>query len=79
MEENNSRPPPTGRTNNGSQHRVRPPHGGNGKTPGGLLKNSQKVKKEEASKGLSSIGATRCLQNFGENLRRMAVKNSLFC
>ena len=43
-----------------------------------FLKNSQKVKKEEASKGLWSIGATRCLQNFGENLRRMAFKNSFY-
>ena len=46
----NSRPLLTGRTNNGSRHRVRPLHGGNGKTPGGLLK-IQKVK-EEASKSL---------------------------
>ena len=55
-------------TNNGSRHRVRPLHGGNGKTPGGLLK-IQKVK-EEASKVLGMNGATRYLQNFGENLRR---------
>ena len=31
---------------------------GNGKNPGSLPKNSQKVKKREASKGLWSIGAT---------------------
>ena len=68
MEENNSRPLLTGRTNNGSRHRVRPLHGGNGKTPGGLLK-IQKVK-EEASKVLGKNGETRCLQYFGENLRR---------
>ena len=30
-----------GRTNNGSWHRVRLLHGGNGKTPGGLLKKSE--------------------------------------
>ena len=52
--------------------------GGNGKNPGGLPKNSQKVKKEEASKGSRSSGATRCLQNFGENLRRTAFKNSFY-
>ena len=55
-----------------------PPPGGNGENPGGLPKNSQKVKKEEASKGLWSTRATRCLQNFGENLRRMAFKNSFY-
>ena len=60
----------TGRTNNGSRHRVRPLPGGNGKILGGLPKNSKKVKKDEASKGLWLIGATRHLQNFGENLRR---------
>ena len=44
-------------TNNGSRHRVRPLHGGNGKIPGGLLK-IQKVK-EEASKVLGMNGETR--------------------
>ena len=68
MKENNSRPLPTGRTNNGSRHRVRPLHGGNGKTPGGLLK-IQNVK-EEASKVLGKNGETRCLQYFSGNLRR---------
>ena len=34
--------------------------------------------KEDASKGLWSNGATRCLQNFGENLRRMAFMNSFY-
>ena len=29
-----------GGTNNDCRHRFRPPHGGNGKTPGGLLKKS---------------------------------------
>ena len=37
MEDNNSRPLVTGRTNNWSRHL----HGGTGKTPGGLLKNSE--------------------------------------
>ena len=68
LEKNNSRPLHTGRSNNGSRHRVRPQHGGNGKTPGGLL-NIQKVK-EEASKVLGKNGETRCLQYFSENLRR---------
>ena len=44
-------------TNNGSRHRVRPLHGGNGKVLGGLLK-IQKVK-EEASKVLGMNGETR--------------------
>ena len=74
----NSSPFSTGSTNNGNQHRVLPLPGGNGKNPGSLPKNSQKVKKREASKGLWSIGATRCLQNFGENLRRKAFKNSFY-
>ena len=47
---NNSCPLIPGRTNNGSRHRVRPLHGGNGKTPGDLHK-IQNVK-EEASKSL---------------------------
>ena len=43
--------------------------------PGGLPKNSKKVKKEATRKGLRSNGATCCLQNFGENLRRMTFTN----
>ena len=46
--------------------------------PGGLLRNSKKVKKDEASKGLWLIGATRYLQNFGENLKRMAFTSSFY-
>ena len=61
-----------------TSHRVLRLPGGNGKNPGGLPKNSQKVKKKEARKGLWSIGATRCSQNFGENLRRMAFKNPFY-
>ena len=68
LEDNNSGPYPTGSTRNGDRHRVLPPPGGNGENPGGLPKNSKKVKKEEASKGLRSNGATRCLQYFSENL-----------
>ena len=68
MEENNSRLPILTSTNNGSRHRVRPLHGGNGKIPGGLLK-IQKVK-EEACKVLGKNGETRCLQYFRENLGR---------
>ena len=34
--------------------------------------------KEDASKGLGTNGATRCLQNFGENLRRMTFTNSFY-
>ena len=56
---NNSGPYPTGSTRNGDRHRVLLPPGGNGENPGGLLKNSKKVKKEAASKGLRSNGATR--------------------
>ena len=48
--ETNSSPFLTGSTNNGDQHRVLPLLGGNGKNPGGLPKNSQKVKKEERGK-----------------------------
>ena len=51
-----------------SRHRVRPLHGGNGKTPGGLLK-IQNVKKE-ASNVLGKNGETRCLLYFREHLRR---------
>ena len=65
-------------TRNGDRHRVLPPPGGNGENPGGLPKNSKKVKKEVASKGLRSNGATRCLQNFGENLIRMAFTKSFY-
>ena len=38
----------------------------------------RKSVKEDASKGLRSNGATRCLQIFGENLRRMAFTNSFY-
>ena len=40
--------------------------------------NSKKVKKDEASKGLWLIGATRYLQNIDENFRRMVFKNSCY-
>ena len=51
-EENKSSPFLPGSTNNGDRHRVPPLPDGNGKILGGLLKNSKKVKKDEASKGL---------------------------
>ena len=38
----------------------------------------RKCMKDDASKGLRSNGANRCLQYFGENLRRMAFKNSSY-
>ena len=50
--ETNSSPFLPGSTNNGDQHRVLPLLGGIGNSPCGLPENSQKVKKEEASKGL---------------------------
>ena len=56
LERNHSCPLKLTSTNNGSRHRVRPLHGGNGKIPGGLLK-IQKVK-EEASKVLGMNGET---------------------
>ena len=46
------RPMPTGSTSNGKRHRVLPPLGGTGVNPGGLPKNSKKVKKEAACKSL---------------------------
>ena len=77
MEENTSRPLPTGRTNNGSRHRVRPLHGGKGKTAGGLLK-IQNVK-EEASKVFAKNGETRCLQYLlSRKPQKMAFKNSIY-
>ena len=75
MEKNNSRPLLTGRTNNGSRHRVRPPHGGNGKTPGGLL-NIQKVK-EEASKVLGKERWDPLLTVLWRKPQKMAFKNSI--
>ena len=41
-----------------------------------FLRIQRKSIKEDACKGLRSNGATRCLQIFGENLRRMAFTNS---
>ena len=38
----------------------------------------QRKSKKAASKGLRSNGATRCLQNFGDNLRRMAFMSSIY-
>ena len=43
-----------------------------------FLRIQRKSMKEDASKGLRSNGATRCLQNFGKNLRRMAFMNSFY-
>ena len=68
LEKNHSCPLIPTSTNNGSRHRVRHLHGGNGKIPGGLLK-IQKVK-EEASKVLGMNGETRYWHYFGESLRR---------
>ena len=45
MEDSNSGPCPTGGTRNGNRHRVLPPLGGIGVDPGGLPKNSKKVKR----------------------------------
>ena len=52
--------------------------GGNGENSGGLLGKSQKGKKEAASEGFRSNGATRCFQNFGENLRQLASMKSFY-
>ena len=46
------------RTNNGSRHRVRPLHGGNGKIPGGPLKKFRMSRKRQA-KVLRMNGETR--------------------
>ena len=43
-----------------------------------FLRIQRKSMKEDASKGLRSNGATRCLQNIGENLRQMAFMNSFY-
>ena len=43
-----------------------------------FLRIPRKSMKEEACKGLRSDGATRCLQIFGENLRRMAFTNLFY-
>ena len=75
-ENNNSGGHSTGSISDGDQHRLLPPPGGNGKNPGGLPKDSSEINKEAANKGLLSNGATRCLQNFGGIVRRMAFKNS---
>ena len=52
LEDNNSGQCHTGSTSNGNRHRVLPPPGVNGENPGGLPKNSKKVKEQVASKGL---------------------------
>ena len=64
------------RTNNGSRHGVRPLHGGNGKTLGGLLKN-QKVK-EEGSKVLGNERGGPLLTVLWRKLQKMAFKNSIY-
>ena len=43
-----------------------------------FLRLQRKSIKKDASKGLRSNGAARCLQNFGENLRQMAFMNSFY-
>ena len=74
MEKNSSRPLFIGRTNNGSRHRVRPLHGGNGKTLGGLLK-IQNVK-EEASKVLGKKRRDPLFTVLWRKPQKMAFKNS---
>ena len=71
---NHSRPLLTGRTNNGSRHRVRLLHGGNGKTPGGLLKKFRKSRKRQAK----SWGRTGrpFLTVLWRKPQKMAFKNS---
>ena len=77
MEKNNSRPLPSGRTNNESWHRVRPLPGGNGKTPGGLLENSES---QERSK--QNLGKERGNELFTVLWRKIqemkAFKNSIY-
>ena len=76
MEENNSRPLLTGRTNNGSRHRVRPLHGGNGKTPCGLLKIS-----ESQGRGKQSLRKERgdpLLAVLWRKPQKMAFNNSIY-
>ena len=65
LEDNNLGPCHSGSISNGKRHRV-PPPGGNGES-WCLPKNSKKVKKEVASKGLRLSGVTCYLQNFVEN------------
>ena len=43
-----------------------------------FLRIQRKSIKEDASKGLRSNGATRCLQNLGKNLIQMAFMNSFY-
>ena len=57
------------------RHRVRPLHGGNGKTPGGLLK-IQKVK-EEASKSLGKERRDPLLTVLWRKPPKTAFKNSI--
>ena len=79
LEETNSSPFLTGSTNNGDQHRVLPQLGGMARILDFFLRIHRKSRrKKEASKGLWSIGATRCLQKCGENLRRIAFTNSFY-
>ena len=56
LEENKSSPFITGRTNNGSRHRVRPLPGGNGKTPGGLPKKNHRKSRKRQVKSFERSG-----------------------
>ena len=76
LEKNNSCPLVLGKTNNGSRHRVRPLHGGNGKTPGGLFQ-IQRVK-EEASKSLWKERGDPLLTVFCRKSQTKTSMNSTF-
>ena len=75
MEDNNWGRCPTGNTKNGNWHRVLVAME---RIVVVFLRIQRMSIKQAASIGFRSNGATRCLQNFGENFRRMALMNSFY-
>ena len=76
LERNHSCPLIPTSTNNGSRHRVRPLHGGNGKIPGGLLKKS-----ESQGRGKQSLWNERwdpLLTLLWRRPPKMAFKSSIY-
>ena len=61
----------------GSRHRVRPLPGGNGKTPGGLLKKIRKSRTRQA-KSWERSGVTPLFTVLWRKPQKMAFKNSFY-
>ena len=68
----------SGKTNNGSRHQVRPLPGGNGKNPGGLLEDAQKVNGRGCMQKFTIDRGNPLLTVLWRKPQKMAFKNSIY-